>query len=96
MPAKHLSRCITATRDDQRGEVPELCKTEGRDRGFARSLRKHRAEADMSQQELADRVGASVASVSNWENGDYMPSLRTTVRIADVLGVTLDQLAGRT
>ena len=50
----------------------------------------------MSQQELADMVGASVASVSNWENGDYMPSLRTTVRIADVLGVTLDQLAGRT
>ena len=50
----------------------------------------------MSQQELADMVGASVASVTNWECGEYMPSLRTTCLIADVLGVTLDQLAGRT
>lgn len=72
-----------------------MCKTEGRDGKFATCLRMYRAKADMSQQELADRVGASVASVGNWENGDCMPSLRTTVRIADALGATLDQLTGR-
>ena len=62
---------------------------------FASSLRAYRARADISQAELAKRVGVDTASVQNWENGDYMPSLRTTIKLADVLGITIDQLAGR-
>lgn len=66
-----------------------------RDSGFAAGLRAERNRADMTQEELADAVGVSTSSVINWESGEYMPSLATTIRIADVLGCTLEQLAGR-
>lgn len=66
-----------------------------RDCDFASSLRALRAKADMSQEELAKTVDTSRDSVQNWENGDYMPSLRTTVKLADALGVTIEQLLGR-
>lgn len=62
---------------------------------FAANLRMYRARADVSQAELAKQVGVDTSSVTNWESGTYMPSLRTTVKLADALGVTLDQLAGR-
>ena len=65
-----------------------------RDGDFASSLRMYRAKADLSQGALAELVGVDVASIQNWENGDYMPTMRTAIKLADVLGVTLDQLAG--
>jgi len=70
-----------------------MAKNRGSD--FASNLRAYRAKTDISQVELARRVGVDTASVQNWENGDYMPSLRTTIKLADVLGITIDQLAGR-
>ncbi len=62
---------------------------------FASNLRAYRAKADLSQAELAKRADVTEYSIQNWENGDYMPSLRTTVKLADALGVSIDQLAGR-
>jgi DNA-binding XRE family transcriptional regulator len=66
-----------------------------RDSDFAANLRMYRTKADMTQEELSRRVGVSADSVSKWENGEYMPSLRTTVKLAEVLDVSIDQLAGR-
>jgi DNA-binding XRE family transcriptional regulator len=62
---------------------------------FAECLRMYRAKADVTQAELAKSVGVDAQSVINWEKGVYMPSLRTTVKLADALGVSIDQLAGR-
>lgn len=62
---------------------------------FAACLRMYRAKADITQTELAEMVGVDAQSVINWEKGVYMPSLRTTVKLADALGVSIDQLAGR-
>lgn len=65
-----------------------------RDSDFAVALRMLRAKADISQEELARRAGVSTASVVNWEDGKYMPSLATAVKLADIFGVTINQLAG--
>lgn len=62
---------------------------------FKDRLRGMRCERHMTQQELAKAVGVSKASVSNWETGDNQPTLLVAIAIADVLGCTLDQLAGR-
>lgn len=62
---------------------------------FASNLRAYRAKADLSQVELAKRVGVNKDSVGNWEDGKYMPSLGIAVRVANTLGVSLDQLVGR-
>ncbi len=67
----------------------------GTNEGFAACLRMYRAKADITQAELADRIGVDAQSIVNWEKGAYMPSLRTTVKLADELGVSIDQLAGR-
>lgn len=62
---------------------------------FARRLRMLRTAAKLSQAELAQKAGVDPGSVSGWETGEYMPSLGATVRLADALSVSMDQLAGR-
>jgi putative transcriptional regulator len=51
-----------------------------------------RIEKDLSQQELADRVGATRQTIGLIEKGRYNPSLRLCLRIAKALDRTLDQL----
>lgn len=45
--------------------------------------------------EVARRVGVSRETMSGWLNGSATPSLSNAVSIADVLGISLDELAGR-
>jgi putative transcriptional regulator len=47
---------------------------------------------EMTQQELADRIGVTRQTVNAIELGKYSPSLEVAFRIADVFGVALDQV----
>ena len=51
-----------------------------------------RIEKELSQQDLADRVGATRQTIGLIEKGRYNPSLRLCLRIARALDRTLDQL----
>ena len=55
-------------------------------------LKLARIEKDLSQQELAERVGATRQTIGLIEKGRYNPSLRLCLRIAKALDRTLDQL----
>ncbi len=55
-----------------------------------RTLRFHHSE--MTQQELADRVGVTRQTVNAIEGNKYSPSLEVAFRIALVFGVPLDQV----
>ena len=55
-------------------------------------LKSARAALDLSQQELADRVGVSRQTISAIEKGDYNPTINLCVSICKVLGKTLDEL----
>ena len=55
-------------------------------------LKAARAALDLSQQELADRVGVSRQTVSAIEKGDYNPTINLCVAICKTLGKTLDEL----
>ena len=55
-----------------------------------RRLRFDRKE--MTQQELADRIGVTRQTVNAIELGKYSPSLEIAFRIAEVFGVPLDQV----
>ncbi len=55
-------------------------------------LKSARAALDMSQQNLADRVGVSRQTINAIEKGDYNPTIRLCVSICRVLGKTLDEL----
>ena len=52
-------------------------------------LRKSR---QLTQEELAERVGVSRQAVAKWENGETVPDLRSCCSMAETFGVTLDDL----
>lgn len=55
-------------------------------------IRAARAEQDMTQQELANRVDVSRQTISLIEKGEYNPSIKLCLGICRALGKTLDQL----
>ena len=59
---------------------------------FGDNLRTYREMARMSQQELADAVGTTRNSVSNYEIGRSEPNFESLCRFATVLGVDITDL----
>lgn len=53
------------------------------------TLRKNRG---MTQEELAGRLGVSAQAVSKWENDISCPDIYTLPQLADILGVSVDEL----
>lgn len=58
-------------------------------------IKEYRTSIKMTQQDFAYRLGVTGASVSAYENGTRTPSFDVLVRIANILGVTTDDLLGR-
>lgn len=58
-------------------------------------IRAYRSERKLSQADLAQRLGVTGAAVSAYENGTRQPSYDILIRIANVLGTSLDELLGR-
>jgi transcriptional regulator with XRE-family HTH domain len=59
---------------------------------FGRRLRAARGK--LSQSQLATAAGISKRSVASYEAGETLPSIDIAARLAEALGVTLDELAG--
>lgn len=55
-------------------------------------LKAARAEKDLSQADLAEKVGVSRQTISAIEKGDYNPTINLCIRICKVLEKTLDEL----
>ena len=55
-------------------------------------LKSARAGLDLSQQELAEKVGVSRQTISAIEKGDYNPTINLCIAICTALGKTLDEL----
>lgn len=63
---------------------------------ISNNIRRLRFEAgEMTQIELAEKVGASRQTILNIEAGKYTPSLDLAFRIADAFGVTLGEVFER-
>jgi len=59
--------------------------------GIRNRIRELRAAREMTQQDLADRVGVTRQTVIAMEQDKYSPSLETAFKVALALGVTLEQ-----
>lgn len=55
-------------------------------------LKSARAALDLSQQELAEKVGVSRQTINAIEKGDYNPTIRLCIAICHALGKSLDDL----
>ena len=61
----------------------------------ADNLRAHRAIARLSQQDVADKIGKSVAAIKAWEDGTSAMSIEALNDLADLYGVSADDILGR-
>lgn len=59
---------------------------------FSENLKKFRTQKGLSQQKLAELVGVSQTAIYNWEKGERTPKMDAITKIADVLGVKLNDL----
>ena len=55
-------------------------------------LKSARAAKDLSQAELAERVGVTRQTISAIEKGNYNPTINLCIKICQVLDKTLDDL----
>ena len=55
-------------------------------------LKSARAALDLSQQQLADKVGVSRKTINAIEKGDYNPTIKLCIAICRTLGKSLDDL----
>ncbi|MBM7854098.1 transcriptional regulator with XRE-family HTH domain [Desulfohalotomaculum tongense] len=58
-------------------------------------IKELRARAGISQETLAQKLGVSVASVASYEIGRVNPSIEVLKKIADIFGVSVDYILGR-
>ena len=56
------------------------------------AIKEIRKRLNMSQADLAEKLGTSVPTVSRYENGERSPDLEIAARIAKALGCKLDDL----
>ena len=59
---------------------------------FAENLVELRKYHDFSQEELEDMIGVSRQTLSKYETGESLPDIEKCKRLADVFGVTIDDL----
>ena len=56
-------------------------------------IKKYRAKANLSQEELADRIFVSRQTISNWENDKNYPDIKSIVLMSEVFQVSLGNLS---
>ena len=61
---------------------------------FSERLKELRKQADLTQVELAGKLGIVQSSYADWERGKKKPTQENLVKIAQVLNVSVDYLVG--
>lgn len=59
---------------------------------FGQMVRAARRRLDLSQQHLGETLGCGQTAVSGWENNHARPTTAVVVRLAQVLGLDLQEL----
>mgnify|MGYP004683749169 FL=1 len=59
-------------------------------------MRRYRKQCGYSQKDLASQLFVTQQAVGKWERGEATPNPETVLKIAQILGITTDQLLGDT
>ena len=59
------------------------------------NIQQLREAAGMKQSELADRMNVRPPTVFKWENGMANPTIANLIQLAEIFGVSLDEVVGR-
>lgn len=61
---------------------------------LSQRIRETRLARKISQVDLANALGVTKQSVSNWENDNIQPSIEMLIRLSQVLSTSTDYLLG--
>lgn len=64
----------------------------GEEMEFGKQIKKLRQEAQLSQEELAERIYVSRQTISNWENDKSYPDVNSLVLLSEIFQTSLDNL----
>jgi DNA-binding XRE family transcriptional regulator len=64
------------------------------DRAFSETVRRARGLRGLTQTELATQAGISRQALAAIEAGSYLPNVAIAVRLARVIGITVEELFG--
>lgn len=70
----------------------EIRTKKGGERMIAENLKYFRHKAGLTQEAVAAACKVSRANVSKWESGEFSPTINKLVVLAELLGVTTDDL----
>ena len=59
---------------------------------LGKQIKMHRQEAQLSQEELANRVYVSRQTISNWENDKSYPDVNSLILLSEIFQISLDNL----
>ena len=59
---------------------------------LGKQIKNCRQEANLSQEELAERVYVSRQTISNWENDKSYPDVHSLVLLSEIFQISLDKL----
>lgn len=65
-----------------------------REESFGERLKNLRLKENLSQMELAKKLGVGKSVISKWERGESEASLSNLIRIVKFFNISLDCLAG--
>ena len=60
---------------------------------LASRIRDLRKNAGLTQEQLAQKIGVKKQNISRYESGRVEPNIRTAKKLADALGVSLEDMA---
>lgn len=63
---------------------------------FGNRLKTLRRERDWKQHYVAEMVGVEIVTISRWENAARAPSIERVKKLAEIYGVSLEELLGET
>lgn len=55
-------------------------------------LKNARNDANFTQEEIAEKIGVSRQTISNWENSKSYPDIISVIKLSDIYSITLDAL----
>ena len=77
-------------------KMAKIVTKDFRNKHIGARIRHSRESIHMSREELGRRIGVTGHTIANIEYGEKSTSIKNLCEIADILGVYLDWISGRT
>lgn len=60
--------------------------------GFSEELVKNRKAANLTQEDLAEKCNVSRQAIAKWEKAESLPDVYTIAKLANLFGITIEEL----